>query len=903
MGQALSRKRTFTPGSSLSPNGEIPSLKTQTNGTTSKETDGNVVVIETTDKSDTSVNANSKVTLSPNTTATSNEADTTVTSDALDTTASANLSTSTVTNEGSPTKKEKRKARKLFTFSLKRSRPGSGRKKSKKENGSTSLASGSDNSKEENRQSLFLEEFEIPECHDTDAVDLSDHEDIANISKNIEPENTSTPKKDESFKKSKKGSKSPKVSKKSKKSKSEKKKKTEEAKAEKKREKEEKAKKEKAERESLKQKKDSMKNKEPVLVVEESVVPLEVQASESQPASPGVTSNQMDNETPGTDTTADVPATEGSITVEVKEESQSPPSSPRSDDDGTPKRVSLGPRLKTAILRKVSSGKESESSRVTLTRPKIVEIPNPPPRKHRKKPASQNADTSVTSEGDTSVSTTMDQSSTINESSTAAETSAEQVAENTSDASTEKQEEVKDESVKTEPEDSAKSVTTEVNRDSEPESPVTQKEWETAESGLAVEQTSLFEIEIKVPAIKESVTTEPDTNQEQGKEADCASPSLRAEDTDLQTNEDSGSRREEETRVQHETVEKDQAVSVETSTDKESHDRNSEFVSTTTIDLVTSSPVTQDSSTTGQQDRDRADEDMRAIAKTHTEMVVNGAVESLKSEAVDKEESCCEQVSDDSPKEEGSSPSQEVIAVNKYSIETGETCTVITVGNKSEISEIKTVDKGPQGEDEHELTTSAKDIADSNTSAINESSDISVDSNACEEQRTITNGSNVCAEHSSTEYDSNEHGKHSSIHNDSNVSTEHACTENDSGVCVDNEITEHASDNNVCAEQSHSENDSNRLCDVSQGDNEGKDSETVHENGGSEQSDEVLTITETITIIELREVHSEPSHEKEANNNKVLSAGSTDKDERKEEPAFKTEVHVVLEVGDTPEVE
>ncbi|XP_076445887.1 uncharacterized protein LOC143283527 [Babylonia areolata] len=70
----------------------------------------------------------------------------------------------------------------------------------------------------------------------------------------------------------------------------------------------------------------------------------------------------------------------------------SAPTSPVSPDTGDTarsgplKKIVLGPRLRTAILRKSSSGAESEEKRVSLTQPRFVQAPTqltPPPRKQR----------------------------------------------------------------------------------------------------------------------------------------------------------------------------------------------------------------------------------------------------------------------------------------------------------------------------------------------------------------------------------------------------------------------------------------------------------------------------------------------------------------------------------------
>ena len=751
---------------------------------------------------------------------------------------------------------------------------------------------------------------------------------------------------------------------------------------------------EKVEKASLKKKNDSVNDKGPVLDADQSLVPLDVHTSQMQLASADVGSNHTDKET-----IDGVTATEGSFAVEIeesKEESQSLPSSPRSDDDGTPQRVSLGPRLKTAILQKVSNGKESESSRVTLTRPKTVEIPNPPPRKHRKRPISQNADTSEVNQSDTSVST-LEQSAAINECATV-ETSSRLVEDYISDVSSKKQIDTK-QGENTELQTSAKIViseTKEVIKESAQESPMKHKEHEEMQTGLVTEPLNFVEVEDKVPLSKATISNEVNTEQEKEPDSIISLPRDELTEAPIATKDQNEVMRpEDDSRYQNETARNQQIESVHISTDKESHVANSDFVSATTIDLVLSSPVARKSKE--EQNRKLEDERMRAIAKTHTELVVNGAVESLKSEAVEKQKCCFVETTDGSLKEECYSSSLEVIAVNKYSIETGEKCTVITVGSKSEIDELKTVDKGPDqplnlqntldishtqpevessgdeastsgevettaigfslsydtnntnvnGESnidiatpedkyEHELNSSAKNIADSNDSAIDESSDICQDSSISEGQHAIKDDSNVYADKSyvqnntnvytelrSAVHESNEHAMQSSTDNDSDVSTENACnknyskvstenpcnlsdtqlstekeTENVINICTEhtlteNEITDNAkhssreSDSKVSVEQNSTENDGYSLLD-SKCNGETRDSnvdsrDECLKNGDSEESEEtqseeeVQMVMETITIIQMREVHSVTSPFKEANNNKVLSLANKDK--------------------------
>ncbi|XP_067675360.1 serine-rich adhesin for platelets-like isoform X2 [Haliotis asinina] len=93
--------------------------------------------------------------------------------------------------------------------------------------------------------------------------------------------------------------------------------------------------------------------------------------------------------------------------TEVDKKPVSPAVSNAGDNGVLKQRVSLGPRLKTAILKKYSgAGDAPPETRVTLTKPKIVEVTDlvPPPRKNRpRRTLSQTA--STTSSGDLNTST------------------------------------------------------------------------------------------------------------------------------------------------------------------------------------------------------------------------------------------------------------------------------------------------------------------------------------------------------------------------------------------------------------------------------------------------------------------------------------------------------------------
>ncbi|XP_046560469.1 serine-rich adhesin for platelets-like isoform X2 [Haliotis rubra] len=94
-----------------------------------------------------------------------------------------------------------------------------------------------------------------------------------------------------------------------------------------------------------------------------------------------------------------------SSVAEVDQQPVSPVVS-NAGDNGVLKRVSLGPRLKTAILKKYSgAGDAPPETRVTLTKPKIVEVTDlvPPPRKNRpRRTLSQTASTTSSSDLNTS---------------------------------------------------------------------------------------------------------------------------------------------------------------------------------------------------------------------------------------------------------------------------------------------------------------------------------------------------------------------------------------------------------------------------------------------------------------------------------------------------------------------
>ncbi|XP_048249175.1 probable GPI-anchored adhesin-like protein PGA55 isoform X2 [Haliotis rufescens] len=376
-----------------------------------------------------------------------------------------------VTDTDAAPVKEKKKRRRFF-FSLKRSRPGSGRKKKAKKDRNGQV--NADTSANSGKSGLFMDEFQIPEDDGIDSVSLSSNE---------EKDNKKGKDSGVAIRRSKRNSNS--KNGKKKKKKSEKKK-------------EEKSKKKKTSKdedksnvvvtgageslnitqsveplhESVKAAADEAK----VLALSEengSWVPKseddveeDLVAAVTAVMDSSVSEGKMEVEpaqeevlTPSTATdVATAPSIEEkSLKEEDRERTLKPivessaqeetiqsvataaqaaapcpetsdgivPSSPDTDvvkqavspavsnagENGVLKRVSLGPRLKTAILKKYSgAGDAQPETRVTLTKPKIVEVTDlvPPPRKNRpRRTLSQTTSSTSSSELNTSISSSV----------------------------------------------------------------------------------------------------------------------------------------------------------------------------------------------------------------------------------------------------------------------------------------------------------------------------------------------------------------------------------------------------------------------------------------------------------------------------------------------------------------
>ncbi|XP_046560470.1 serine-rich adhesin for platelets-like isoform X3 [Haliotis rubra] len=366
--------------------------------------------------------------------------------------------------------KEKKKRRRFF-FSLKRTRPGSGRKKKAKKdrNGQVNADTSGNSSKSGNRISLFMDEFQIPEDDGIDSVSLSSNEEKDNKKRKDSGVAIRRSKRNSNSKNGKK-----------KKKKSEKKK-------------EEKSKKKKNSKdegksnvvvaaadgslnisksvEPLHESVEAATDEAKVLALSEengtqvltsdNAVEEDLVAAVTAVMDSNVSEGKMEAEpsaeeivAPTTATeVASAPSTEKvSVTEEGRERAlktivessaqeeiiqsveatvqEAAPSTETSDgvapsssvaevdqqpvspvvsnagDNGVLKRVSLGPRLKTAILKKYSgAGDAPPETRVTLTKPKIVEVTDlvPPPRKNRpRRTLSQTASTTSSSDLNTS---------------------------------------------------------------------------------------------------------------------------------------------------------------------------------------------------------------------------------------------------------------------------------------------------------------------------------------------------------------------------------------------------------------------------------------------------------------------------------------------------------------------
>ncbi|XP_071113711.1 serine-rich adhesin for platelets-like isoform X2 [Haliotis cracherodii] len=379
-----------------------------------------------------------------------------------------------VTETDSAPVKEKKKRRRFF-FSLKRSRPGSGRKKKAKKDRNGQV--NADTSANSGKSGLFMDEFQIPEDDGIDSVSLSSNE---------EKDNKKGKDSGVAIRRSKRNSNSKNGKKKKKKSEKKKEEKSKKKKTSKDEDKSNVVVTGAGESLNITQSVEPLHESVKAAADEARVLALSEENGSGVPKSDDVEEDLvaavtavMDSSvsegkmevgpaqeevlTPSTATdVATAPSIEQkSLMEEDRERTLKPivessaqeetiqsvatpvqaaapcpetsdgivPSSPDTDvvkeaaspavsnagENGVLKRVSLGPRLKTAILKKYSgAGDAQPETRVTLTKPKIVEVTDlvPPPRKNRpRRTLSQTTSSTSSSELNTSISSSVGPSS------------------------------------------------------------------------------------------------------------------------------------------------------------------------------------------------------------------------------------------------------------------------------------------------------------------------------------------------------------------------------------------------------------------------------------------------------------------------------------------------------------